>query len=474
MTFSSDTKQKIISNMCDMIKCATVSHQEDSLVDWSQFEKFENLLKEKYPTIYKQADFFKIGRTGLVHKIKAPSPENKTATHNAAAANSAHVLMAHYDVVPALQAEWDFPAFAGDLVSTNEGDFIRGRGTLDTKGTLCAIMEAVEIKLKEGWLPKTDLYLCFSGEEEISGNTTADIVDWFKNQNINVEFVLDEGGAIVENAFPGISKRCAMVGTAEKGFINMDITIEGKAGHASAPPKHSSIGLAAKVATAIEKSARNSSFGKTRFTKPVKELFNVMGPNNKNAALKFLFTNLWLTKPLVNLASKIIGGELYALLHTTTALTMMEGSKAYNVLPSQGKIGLNFRLLEGDTVEKAKNRVEKLVKKVLGKNAKFSINVAQGNNPSIVSSTNCPQWENLYKVIHKTWPEILISPYLMMACSDSRHYCKITDKVYRFSGMFLSKEERGMIHGKNERISTETLLTTVEFYINLLEVMYDN
>ena len=153
---------------------------------------------------------------------------------------------------------------------------------------------------------------------------------------------------------------------------------------------------------------------------------------------------------------------------------MMEGSKAYNVLPSQGKIGLNFRLLEGDTVEKAKNRVERLVKKVLGKNAKFSINVAQGNNPSIVSSTNCPQWKNLYKVIHKTWPEILISPYLMMACSDSRHYCKITDKVYRFSGMFLSKEERGMIHGKNERISTETLLTTVEFYINLLEVMYDN
>ena len=374
-------------------------------------------------------------------------------------------------MVPALQEEWDFPAFAGDIVSKDGEDFIRGRGTLDTKGTVCAIMEAVEIKLKEGWLPKTDLYLCFSGEEEISGNTTVDIVNWFKNQNIDVEFVLDEGGAIVENAFPGVAKPCAMIGTAEKGFINMDITIAGKPGHASAPPKHSSIGLAAKVATKIEKVARGSSFAKVNFTKPVKELFNIMGPNNKNAPLKFLFSNLWLTKPLVNLASKIIGGELFALLHTTTAVTMMEGSNAYNVLPSQGKIGLNVRLLEGDTVEKYVERISKLTKKELGKDANFSITMAQSNNPSRVSDTSCPQWEKLCQAIAKTWENILISPYLMMAGSDSRHYCRITDKVYRFSGMFLSKEERGMIHGKNERISTETLITTVEFYINLLETL---
>ena len=466
MNFSPDTKQKIITDMCDMIKCATVSHQDDKLVDWTQFQKFEQLLKEKYPTIYQKGDFFKVGKTGLVHKISAEQTDNSDQT-----SSTAHVLMAHYDVVPALQEEWAFPAFQGDVVSTDEGNFIRGRGTLDTKGTVCAIMEAVEIKLQENWLPKTDLYICFSGEEEISGNTTVEIVDWFKNQNITVEFVLDEGGAIVENAFPGVSKPCAMIGTAEKGFINMDITIAGKPGHASAPPKHSSIGLAAKVATKIEKVARGSSFAKVNFTKPVKELFNIMGPNNKNAPLKFLFSNLWLTKPLVNLASKIIGGELFALLHTTTAVTMMEGSNAYNVLPSQGKIGLNIRLLEGDSLEKYVSRISKITKKVLGKDANFSISIPQGNNPSPVSDTSCPQWEKLCQAIAKTWDNILISPYLMMACSDSRHYCKITNKVYRFSGMFLSKEERGMIHGKNERISTETLITTVEFYINLLETL---
>ena len=462
MNFSIELKDKIINDICDMIKCATVSYQEDKLVDWEQFDAFKALLKLRFPAIYNQGEVFSVGKTGLVHKISCKNPKDK---------KSACVLMAHYDVVPAVQEEWDFPAFAGDVVSTAEGDFIRGRGTLDTKGTLCAVMEAVEIKLQEGWLPENDLYLCFSGEEEISGNITVDIVEWFKTQNISVDFVLDEGGAIVENAFPGVSKRCAMIGTAEKGFINMDVVIEGKPGHASAPPKHSGIGLAAKVATKIEKTARKSSFAKVKFTKPVKELFNVMGPNNKIGALKFLFTQLWLTKPLVNLASKIIGGELYALLHTTCALTMMEGSDAYNVLPSHGKIGLNFRLLEGDTVEKAENRIKEIVRKTLGKKTKFTTSVCQGNNPSIVSDTECSQWQTLTKAVAKTWPEILISPYLMMACSDSRHYCKITDKVYRFSGMFLSKEERGMIHGKNERISTETLLTTVEFYSNLLELL---
>jgi len=463
MEFSLELQKKIIADMCAMIQCATVPHAQDSFVDWNHYENFERLLKEKYPTIYQIGDFFKIGRTGLVHKISAVSSKIDDTEKKAL------VLMAHYDVVSAVQEEWDFPCFAGDVVTTQEGKFIRGRGTLDTKGTLCAIMESVELKLQEGWLPKTDLYLCFSGEEEISGNTTAEIVDWFNNNAINVEFVLDEGGAIVENAFPGVEKPCAMVGTAEKGFINMDITIEGKPGHASAPPSHSSVGLAAKVATKLEAVARKSYFAKGNFTKPVKELFAVMGPNNKNSVLKFLFSNVWLTKGLVNFVSKIIGGELYALLHTTVALTMMEGSAAYNVLPSQGKIGLNFRLLEGDTVEQAKNRVEKLVQKVLGKKAQFTVSIAQENNPSLVSDTNCPQWEMLYGAIRKTWPDILISPYLMMACSDSRHYCRITDKVYRFSGMFLSKEERGMIHGKNERISTETLLKTVDFYCNLLE-----
>jgi carboxypeptidase PM20D1 len=126
-------------------------------------------------------------------------------------------------------------------------------------------------------------------------------------------------------------------------------------------------------------------------------------------------------------------------------------------------------LLGKDTIQNAEKRILKYAKKVLGKNAKISTNILQGNNPSLVSDTNCEQWKTLCNVINKTWPEILVSPYLMMACSDSRHYCRITDRVYRFSAMKLSKEERAMIHGNNERVPLETLYTTVEFYIRLMK-----
>ena len=147
---------------------------------------------------------------------------------------------------------------------------------------------------------------------------------------------------------------------------------------------------------------------------------------------------------------------------------MCQGSQAYNVLPSSAVIGLNLRLLGTDTVEKSRARIEKITRKAVGKKADVTIRMVSENNPSIESQTKCQQWEVLERVINKTWPEILVSPYLMMACSDSRHYCKITDKVYRFSGMFMSKEDRAMIHGVDERIRVETLIETVKFYSNLL------
>lgn len=434
-------EEKIVSDMVEMVRCKTISDRDETRIDTGEFEKFRNLLKERFPLVHQRCSLERIGKTGLLYRWKGESSSEPV------------VLMAHYDVVPADEKSWEKPAFEGII----ENGEIWGRGTLDTKSTLCGIMEAAEHLLKQGFAPRHDIYFSFSGEEEIDGPTCADIVTELENRGIKPSMVLDEGGAIVEKVFPGVDKPCALVGIAEKGSVNMEFSLQSKGGHSSTPPRRTITGRLARAMVQIE---RNPF--RFQLTKPVREMFDVLG-RHSGFALRIVFANLWLFKPVLKIVSKISGEEMYALMHTTCAITKMEGSRAFNVLPPKASFGVNLRVLGSDTMDLVRERLRRIIR-----DDEIDIRIVTGMNASKCSDTGCDQWLKLKKVIRSMWPYVIVSPYLMLGCSDSRHYCRISDNVYRFSPMMLSKKQRDMIHGHNERIPVDTLIKTVEFYVNFI------
>ncbi len=435
-------REKAVSDLREMVTCKTVSNADFSLEDDSEFKRFENKLAEMFPLIHATCQKENIGRRGIVFHWKGKDSSKST------------VLMSHFDVVEVDESGWEKAPFDGII----EGETLWGRGTLDTKSTLNGCMQATEQLIKQGFVPQNDIYLCFAGDEEISGPTCPAIVDEFIRRGINIQLVVDEGGAVVENVFPGVKERVAVIGIAEKGMLNLSYTVKSKGGHASAPPARTPIGILSKACCKLE-----AKPFKANFTAPTLALFDTLG-RRSTFLYRIIFANMWLFKPVLALIGKMGGGEINALMRTTCAFTQMKGSNGRNVLPAQAEMLSNFRIMTGETIDSTIEYVKEVID-----DDRVELNVVSGNNPSVVSRTDCAEFEIVKDAVAETFPDAVVTPYLMFACSDSQHYGRISDKVYRFSAQSMSSEERKTIHGHNERISFKGIYECVEFYLRLIK-----
>ena len=432
-----------IHALAELVRCKTVSYSDASLEDDAEFEKLIAKLPSLYPNVFRTCSLQRFDGRGLLFHWKGSDRSGDPA-----------VLMAHYDVVPVDESSWDGPAFEAVI----KDGAMWGRGTLDTKVTFNGILSAAENLISQGFTPKDDIYFAFSGGEEINGPGADNIVNYFESQGITPSMVVDEGGAVVTDIFPGVSGQCGLIGIAEKGLMNLEFDVSSDGGHASAPAPHTPVGILSKACSRLE----DHPF-KKHFEGPALEMFNVLG-RHSTFLYRLIFANLWCFGGILDSICKKSGGELNALVRTTVAFTQMTGSAAPNVIPPSASMVANLRLNPADNVESAVEYVKNTIA-----NDDIKLNVLIGRNPSPVSSIDCEGWRRVVSAVEGTWRGCIVAPYLMVQCSDSAYYGRISDRVYRFSAMDLTAEERHSIHGNNEHIRLETVKSAVEFFIRVMK-----
>lgn len=435
-------KERAVETLAELIRCKTVSDRNKENECEAEFDKFKEILPKLFPNVFNVCNAEYVGDRAILVKWSGKSSDSPT------------VLMSHYDVVSVIEEDWQKPAFEG----ITENGVLWGRGTLDTKGTLNGILSAAETLISSGFVPERDIYFAFGGDEEINGHGANDIVNLFIERKITPGLVVDEGGAVVDGVFPGVKRPAALIGIAEKGMINVEYSVKGGGGHASSPAPHTPVGRLSLACVKMEKTPF-----KYKLTKPARLMLDTLG-RHSTFVYRLIFANLWCFSPILNLLTRLTGGELNALVRTTTAFTQMEGSKGINVIPPKASMASNHRILPGETADGTLLRIRKVVD-----DDKITVSKIDGMDPSVVSDTDCEAWYRIYAAVSETWTDAIVSPYLMLACSDSRHWGVISDKVYRFSAMSLSKEQRATIHGNDERIPFDTVARTVEFYVRLMK-----
>ena len=437
-----------LQKLADAIKIPTISFDKtaDKLrhFDAAAFLKFHQHLQNAFPLVDKIAKKTVINQYSLIFHLPGQNPALKPV-----------LLLSHMDVVPVDQhtrAQWTHEPFSGDI--TDEA--IWGRGTIDDKGGLIALMQATEILLEQGIKPQRSIYLAFGHDEEIGGNAgAAKIAEHFAANNVHFDFVLDEGGAITEGIVQGFDRPVALIGIAEKGYANLHLKVTASGGHSSQPPAQTAVGI---LSQAIVKTEQNPFPASLLFSELTFDAIGSYAPFGTRLAM----ANLWLLSPLVK-SVLMNQSKLAASLHTITAATKVSGSPKANVLPTVANGVINVRIFPGETADSVKKRVEQIID-----DPRVAIAVTDQVNPSPVSSTDSYGYSLITQTIIESDPNILVAPYLVQGSTDSKFFYPVADHVYRFLPIRTSKEKLKRFHGINEQIAVNDYFAAIQFYYRIL------
>ena len=429
--------------LAKMVQYETASHRDDPEVD--KFRGFHKVLEGLFPTVFAKLEKVEIDGN-LMMRWKGSDPSLDPL-----------MLISHIDVVPA-EGKWTYPPYSGHITDDHR---IYGRGTGDIKSGVFSFYQAAEELLKQGYVPKCDVYLGSSCTEEIGGDGAPKLVNWFKQRGIHLFMLSDEGGAIVQDPVVGVKGTFAAIGIFEKGYGDLKLSARSKGGHSSTPPKNTPIVRLAAFENQVEK---HNPF-KVEFTPAVEQMFEQLSPYVTNFGLKMVMHNLWLFKPLLKRILPAISREAAAMLQTTIAFTMQKGSDGYNVIPEEAWVTANLRYIPFQGLEESNRLITDLAKQ-----HNIDTEVVLATEPSKSLDLNGVPYRMTTECIKKVFPGIGIMPYVVTGGTDSRFYGPICDDCVRFSPICTTSEQLNSMHAVDENIYITTLPQAVDYYKELIKI----
>ena len=428
------------------LQIPTISNPDPAKFDTAEFLRFHRYLEESFPLVHARLERETVNDLSLLYRWPGSDP-----------AAAPILLLAHFDVVPVVpgtEDRWEHPPFGGVIAD----GFVWGRGAIDDKFGVLAVLEAVEHLLQTGFAPTRTVYLAFGHDEEVGGpNGAVAMAELLRERGVKPEFVLDEGGAILVDVVPGIDAAIAAIGIAEKGSVTLQLSVKATGGHSSTPPKHTAIGILSRAITRLEdnpmpRELRGAARG----------FFDFVGPEMP-FPLRVVFANLWLLgEPLQMALETVPQGN--ATLRTTTAATIISGGVQSNVLPTDARASVNFRILPGDTVAEVAEHARRVID-----DEAVTIEVGEGaREPSQVSPVDGPSFDVLQRTFRAVFPDVVVAPYLTVGGTDSRHFAIVTPNIYRILPFRGRREDMERIHGTNERVDAADYARGIGFYVTLL------
>jgi carboxypeptidase PM20D1 len=426
----------------------TISPQKEEDRDVETFLAFHDFLAESFPATHEALAREAINELSLVYTWQGRNP-----------ALDPVLLMGHMDVVPVIpgtEEDWEHPPFGGVVADGS----IWGRGSIDDKASVMSVLEAVEHLVAEGHQPERTIYLAFGHDEEVGGDLGARVIaETFQSRGIGpFAMVLDEGGMIAEDMVDGVDGRVAIIGIAEKGFVSLEVRVEGEGGHSSSPPEETNLGILARAVRRLEENQFPS-----RLDGATEAMLEWMAPEMPFGS-RMLLGNLWLTRSLVSWGMSA-DRSAAPMVRTTTATTIIEGGAKENVLAIDGRAVINHRILPGDTRESVLARAIE----VIDDDRVEVTALPRSADPSPISDAGSPAFEMVGSTVRQVLgSDSLVTPYLVIGGTDAKFFAGRSDSVFRFLPVVASGNVLEMVHGTNERLSLESLEIAVRYFVQLI------